>query len=288
MGQTFYKAHLPALRYAECWHVAKNPFEFLVAAFLKTIGVSISPPIASACPDNLIRIVPGAVAPVLMPLLKRRLQEAEELGIEDGIWYTNPAIGAVALVGTAFRLPDGNGALVCATVHITQNGMTTDKKSTASFVTELASGRVIDTTAGKRELDPPPLSQVYDRHRERLSLESDPIVRINSEEDLENLCLRNEKATYDFNIERGVFVPVTDAEEAALRAATPATSSENPAPAAKGVLDMLCWFSIGFGFFKLNDGDPNQAQLIFRWSLIGGGFLGLALLATVRHFQKAA
>lgn len=298
MGQTFYKVHLPALSYTECRNATKNPFEFLIAAALKTIGISIRPPIASACPENLIRVAPDSIAPVLTRLMKPQLEQARAMGIEDGIWYTNPTIGAVSVVGSAFRLADGGGVLLIAAVHITQNGITTDKKCQASFLTELSSGRIIATTAAKPELDAPPhieseylpratLADAFDRHRERLSMESEQIARINSEDDIEAFVLRNERAIYDFNVQRGVFVPVTAAEESALRSATPAEPSDDPPKSAKGLLDMLCWFSIGFGFFKLGDDAPNDAQLIFRWSLVVGGFVGLALLAVVRHFRQA-
>ena len=253
MSQTFYKVHLPALRYAECWNATKNPFEFLVAALLKTIGVSIPPPIASACPEHLTRVAPDTIAPVLAKMLKPKLNQARELGIDAGIWYTNPAIGAVSLVGSAFCLPDGNGALLIATVHITMNGVTTDKKCSASFMTQLSSGRVIVTTAAKPELDPPPhieceflpgatLSAALDRHRERLSMEGEQTLRVDSEDDLEHFCLQNEKSTYDFNIERGVFVPVTAAEETSLRTATPTAPSDDPAKTSKGILDMPAGF----------------------------------------------
>lgn len=229
--------------------------------------------------------------------MKPKLEQARALGIEDGIWYTLPAIGAASIVASVFRLPDGNGAFVLAAVHIIQNGMTIDKSCKASFVTQLSSGRVISTAPEKPDLSPPlhfeceflpraSLSAAFDRHRDRLSMSDEPPVPINSEDDMEDFCLRNEKAIFDVNVERGVMVPVTAAEEAALRAAITATSSDTTARSAKGILDMLCWFSIGFGFFKLNDGDPNDAQLIFRWSLIGGGFVGLAILAAVRHVRR--
>ncbi len=298
MGQTFYKIHLPALSYAECWKVAKNPVEFLIAATLKTIGVSFTPQLASTFPHRLIRVTPDSLDPVLARLLETRLEEARAIGIDDGIWYTCPAIGAASIVGSAFRLPDGCGALVIVAVHLTHNGITTDNRSRASFVTELANGRAIATSPEKPDLTPPPtveceympratLSVAFDRHRDRLSLTDERIVKIISEDDIEDFCIRNEKANCDYNVERGVFVPVTAAEEATLRAAMHTVSADTPVKSAKGLLDILCWLSIGFGVFKLGDDAPNDAQLIFRWSLVVGGFVGLALLAVVRHFRQA-
>jgi len=297
MSQTFYKVHLPALSYAHCWHAAKNPFEFLIAVVLKTVGVSFTPLFASACPERIIRVAPDSINPELTRLLKPKLEQARALGIEDGIWYTLPAIGAASIVSSVFRFHDGGGAFVLAAVHVTQNGITIDKSCKASFVTELSSGRVISTAPEKRDLSPPPhfeceylpratLSYAFDRHRDRLAICSEQLQRIDSEDDMEDFCLRSEKAIFDVNIERGVFVPVTAAEEAALRAATHATPGNGPTKSAKGVWDMLCWISIFSGIIQLNDGDPNDAQLIFRWSLIGGGFVGLVILATVRHFRR--
>ena len=104
---------------------------------------------------------------------------------------------------------------------------------------------------------------------------------------MEDFCLRNEKAIFEVNVERGVLVPVTAAEEATLRAATHATFGAGPTKSAKGKLDIVCWIFLVCGFFMLFDDAPNDAQLIFRWSLIGGGFLGLVSLAAVRHFRRA-
>jgi hypothetical protein len=297
MSQTFYKVHLPGLSYAELWRTSKNSFEFVIALLLRTLGASGPLGAATACPTHLTRVAPDSIEPELRQMLESKLQEARELGIDDGIWYRLPVIGALTTGGSAFRLPDGSGALVTAMFHITQNGTTIDKKSITSFATELSNGRVVITTLGNRLQDLPPfikceflpratLSAALNRHQERLSTEEEPIIRIDSEEEIEQFCLRIERAIFEFSVERGALVPVTVAEEAALRAATHATPGNGPTKSAKGVWDMLCWISIFSGIIQLNDGDPNDAQLIFRWSLIGGGIVGLVILATVRHFRR--
>ncbi|MFT5326149.1 MAG: hypothetical protein ACI8P0_004023 [Planctomycetaceae bacterium] len=297
MNQTFYKFHLPALSYGQCWHAAKNPFDFLCTVVFKTARISFTPLVASACPERIIRVAPGSINPELTQLLKPRLEQARAFGIEDGIWYTLPAIGAASIVASVFRLPDGSGAFVLAAAHITQNGITIDKGCKVSFVTQLSSGRIILTAPEKPDMSPPlhyeceylpraPLSMALDRHRDRLSMADERPVLLNSEDDMEDFSLRNEKAIFDVNIERGIFVPVTAAEEATLRAATHATPSDAPAKSTKGIMDILSWFSIAFGFIQLLNDNPNDAQLIFRWSLIGGGIVGLVILATVRHFRR--
>ncbi len=296
MALNYYRLNLSAISYGELRRLAKNWIEFGLAALFKTFRITLRQPFAQARPTHLMRIAPEAVSPVVQSMLKNPLDEARELGMEEGIWYSAPLIGSAENVVVARRMPDGEGVFDCTAFLAVQNGITIEKKVTTSFVTDLRNDRILQTAAGHNDIDFPPsfdreilrtrsLAKVLERHRDRLAMAGATAIRINSEDELEQIRLKAEQAIFDFNIEREVFVPLTESEVAQVKSQS---ASDGSAPSDAAVspsgywMNWTCWFSIGFGVFLLSDGPGNEAQNIFRGALVGGGVLGLIILAVIR------
>ena len=304
MQYTYYQFDASRLTLAELWRSCNNIFEFLIAIVCKLIRVNVAPAFGMARTDRLVRISSGAVPPFAQSRMTPLAEEAQTLGMTPGFYFTIPTVGAVE--GYSHPLRDGDGRIAMAIdfVRISVNTVV-NEKAAFYFLTKLRDGRYLVTSGSKREENGPPnhkrehlrsrpMPEVLQRHRERLAEQTAAPEPIMDDNQLELLMFQYEREILDYQIERGVFTPITENEVERLRSLPKAAPSAVPQDVGRQPKPLLhwvewaCWLTLLFGIYLFAKGDANQAQFVFRLVLVSAGLLGVIAFQIARLFRAKA
>ncbi len=302
MQYTYYKFDARRLTLAELWRSCNNPLEFLIAAFCKLIRVNVAPQFGIARTDRLVRIAAGAVPDFAKARLSPLIQQAEALGMVPGFYFTIPTAGAMEGYSFPMRNADGQFVLSIDCIRIAV-GTTVNDKATFYFSSKLHDGQYLITSGSKQEENMPsgyegryfpgrPMSEVLQLHQQRLSEQTTGVQTVADSEQLERRVFEYEQSVMEFQIDRGVFVPLPADEVQRLKsqprvADVPSVSSEPNSSAPRPQwLEWGSWLTLLFGIFLFSKGNANQAQLIFRLALIGVGLVGVILFQIARLLRN--
>lgn len=223
MVEVYYKTRLNRLRLGELWRMSPGPVTFLIAAAMRGLG---------ALPDNdlgvchirsVTRLGPEQVPEHVHARWEERLDACLDEGFELEFYYTVPFV-ARDMEGYAAALI-GDGGLVAAQLLHARQQQT--EESVLAFFTKLADGTYLITSSRRKQMEAPPGAHVerlpgkpagilLARHRRRVE-EAGDAVPIGAA-GLEPMVVEHNNAEVDFHVERGVYVPMSDYEVAALKA----------------------------------------------------------------------
>lgn len=301
-GTVYYQTDTRKLRYAEYWRMARNPFEFLIASMLKTLRIRLPMAFAFAGPGGARRIDPSTVSPEARQEIARIAEPLTGLGMHYLFSYTLQSVGAVESAAACFLSADGE--IVAQVIFVrTWTKLASDRKTQFALISQLADGRLLLTSGAKQELDGPKdvylaeslpgrsPAEVWERHRARLAEQRQSAIMFRDEREVGLLLKQNETRVAEFNIGRGVWMPITPADVERLRQA--ATQTAPPAvtrsTAFQGV-ELACWVALCLMLFLSSDGligpGPGLRGILFRASVIGGSLLLIGLIWLYRFLEN--
>ena len=291
----YYKALSTKLTHTEYRRIAKNPFELLVGIICKTLRLRFPQHFAFADASHFRRVDPQQVSEQARKRVQPVVDEALDAGLKYGFSYWLPSVGTVEGIAVAMYSDDGR---ICMTIIYvrTWTRLVDNEKVVSACVSWLADGQVLITCASRQELESPPnhfveehpdrpLSEVLARHRERLDETLQPATVIHSVDDLEQTLRNYEQDHFTFQIERGVYVPVTAAEaerlaRAAERLKPQASHPRLSANFGREVLFIL--MLIALLLILVRGPAANQVELTLRWVVGVGVIVGLTMVWLMR------
>ena len=209
--------------------------------------------------------------------------------------YWMPAVGTIEGAAAAFLSDDGRSVLLIAYAR-TWTKVAINEKAVFAFLSRLSNGTTVVTSGAKHDLDAPPhvsgeahpgrpMPEVYERHLTRLNNASSSAVTVHDPDQLEQLLREHEKKNFAFNIERGVYVPVSQRELARLQHLAAATP-EVPRPKAKQHfqgIEFVCWIALVVSLFMFTRDQPaSVAQAVFQLSILLAALAGIAIIWLIR------
>jgi hypothetical protein len=217
---TFYRLDNTRLSFREYWRW-KPGLPFLFLAVKKILGIRGGPGQIYARPEVVVPIgaddLPRKHRAALGPLVA----QAWTLGFELHFYYSVPTRGRVT--GAAAALTSADRLSLLLLIHSEPRNAPRPVPPAYAFYSFDADGPVLATSGGLPGLiEPPPefqvvrlrhgtLDQTWNRHAQRLSGNTDRLVPFPKEQVADTL-LRILQRHFDYNLGRGVWVPVPDSE----------------------------------------------------------------------------
>jgi hypothetical protein len=224
----YYKTDSRRISFREYWHLSRKR-GFLIAWLNKILGrrLNLTTGIPEPQPFRDKIVERESLSPLMLERFDQARADFQRLGFNE-FWL--------------FRSPISlTGGISCALLALHPAKTTTGKVIYAAFRTreqqvvtfqsELSDGTILSTTNKRRDFDPPPdaiveryigesAAGLWERHQKKLETlqPHNPPVRL---ADFSQLAAFEDKLiqrSFDDKIRRGIWVEMTDAEVAALRA----------------------------------------------------------------------
>ncbi|HUG67160.1 MAG TPA: hypothetical protein VMM76_05390 [Pirellulaceae bacterium] len=292
---TYYQLVSTRLSLREYRRISKNWLELVLGVCLKFLRIRTPMMFALADPGQFHRIAPHDLSVRARENIKPMADQALALNLKYLFSYALPTVGTIEGAAATFLSEDGRSILLIAYARA-WSGQTVDEKTAFAFVSRIENGNVIVTAGVKGDLDGPPhilseahpgnpMQVVFTRHVGRLSEAGSSIITVRGADQLEHLLREYEKENFAFNVERGVYVPVSNGEVARLKRLELATP-DVPPPAANRQfqrIEMICWIGLAVSLFLFTQGEPaNAAQAVFRLSILLAFGAGIAIVWLIR------
>ncbi len=292
---TYYQPITTKISLREYWRMSKGWGELILGVIFKFLRIRLPLSFAFADTRHFQRITPEQLSQRAREIIKPLADQALKLDLQYAFSYWLQTVGTIEGAAAAFLPKDGRCFLLIVYVR-TWNNVTIDEKTVFAFVSCLTDGNVLATAGAKGDLDTPPhilgealpgksMRDVYERHVERLNVTTSQIVAANSAEQLDPLLRNYEEENFAFNVNRGVYAPVSDVEVARLQRlvlVTPDSPKPKPKKALQGV-EMICWIALVVGLtLSMGDEPVNAAQAIFRFGALVVPLGGIAIIWLVR------
>lgn len=296
---TYYQPMTTRISLREYWRMSKGWGEFVLGIVFKLLRIRLPLTFAFADTRNFRRITPEELSVRARERIKPMADEALALELQYAFSYWLQTVGTIEGAAAAFLPADGRSFLLVVYVR-TWTNVTIDEKVAFAFVSLLSNGQAIVTARTKGDLDTPPhvigeamlgttMRQVYERHVVRINEAPAQIIITESAEQLEPLLRDYEEQNFAFQIDRGVYSPVSDAEVARLQRlvlATPDSPQPKPKKAFQG-LEMICWIALVAGLtLSLGDEPATVAQMMFRLGTLIVPLAGIAIIWLVRAVTR--
>jgi hypothetical protein len=222
----WYRVDIQALTYGEYWHLSPGVLVFLIAAVRKFLGSALRINFRVAHPRLYRFLEADEVPPDVHRRLCRLAEQAVQEGFEPQLFAEAPRLESHRACFGHFLLGD-DGRVAITIAHFRNQGTTQTAPQVASI---LEDGLIVSTTAYYSLLLPPDVESVLlpgaslevllRKHCRRLSRHEEAgryAVRIKPAQ-LQGLIREREQVTFDFHLNRGVLVPMTEDEIAAAQA----------------------------------------------------------------------
>ncbi|MBO0698705.1 MAG: hypothetical protein J2P46_09945 [Zavarzinella sp.] len=146
----------------------------------------------------------------------------EKLGFVPGFAYSIEPYGSQEAHGLVFRHKDGTGGASIAYARHVRNDTETET-TVFGFNTPLKDDTYLMTSGNKRLMNKPAHfrvefmpghspKEVWERHLDRLDSVTETPRKIKTDDDLERIVLYCENDETEFNLDRGVYVPMSRSE----------------------------------------------------------------------------
>lgn len=241
------------------------------------------------------RIAPQDLSVRARECIKPVADQALALNLKYAFSYWLPTVGTIEGAAATFFSEDGRSVLLIVYAR-TWTQVVVDEKVVFAFMSRLTDGTALVTTGSKGDLDSPPhilgeihagkpMPEVQERHLARLNSSSSSVVTVYDANQLEEMLREYEKENFAFNVERGVYVPVSDGELVRLQRLAVATP-DVPKPKAKQRyqgIEMFCWIGLAVSLFMFSRNQPaNAAQAVFRAGTLLAAVGGIAIIWLIR------
>ena len=233
----YYRTDILRLSWAEMWRIAPTFRVFLRGAIFRCLNLRSAPRWGIA--HDAVRFIdPQTIPDDAVNRLKSVVDAGDPLGFRPSVWSTLDTIGPVA--GYSVAMLDSSGAMYAGGAWVRLAFRTPPRGELAfSAVSKLADGRFIMTGSSRKRLDKPSgfqvlhlpgqgFCEIVKKHQEQLSdIRGEDIVR------LDNVSLREtiREATHrfqDFNIQRGLWSPLSAEQVAAILSRQPGGRVQGP------------------------------------------------------------
>lgn len=226
MATIWYKIDNTKLTNAELRRLQPNLVAYTIARLAKACGWRFRPRVAY---PRLERLDVQEFADLPRPArraLRDTLADAEDLGFRLAFAYDIECLGDA--YGCTTTLVNANRTILLQSAWVrVRIGPTVGAKSAAAVISKLEDGHYLSTSNVARQFDPWPglkvdhcvgatVPKLVQHHMQRLTAEARAVVSLDDEA-LRRCVLELHQRAADWNISRGVWVPLTDAEFARLR-----------------------------------------------------------------------
>lgn len=282
------------LSVAETWRIVRNPLVFAVAMIYKALGIR-SRPVFAFGPE--LRLFDRAELPEhIRASAEPRIQEALAAGFIWQFTYYPPSVGCGATLVHALLSGDGSVALVVSQAR-TWVGLTVREELATTLVSRLSDTEYLTTTTAPRRLETPErkaeywprfsLSQLRERHQQRLSESGKSPLAWNSASELEASIRQRERKAIEHYKQRKLCVQITPAE---YRDLLQVAQNGRPIPVAKPkplamqVLEWLFCVVLATGAILL----WQTWQGVLGWSFIVIGVVSLVVVNLVYRSRESS
>jgi hypothetical protein len=215
------------LTFAELWRMHRRLPVFLLACRNKIFG--IRPPTRHAIyhEETVVTVPAEEIAPPAWRALRPRAEAFEQLGAELVFYHTVRSTPNVMGYAATLLPPERNAVIVVtwSRARIGKGPGTED--GSCVVLSQLEDGRFLNTTDRVARFNPPPLfvvqrcrgataEELLDRHQEALAAAAVPAVPVADTEHAKQVLVDGKRANFAWHISRGVWVPLTREELAAL------------------------------------------------------------------------
>lgn len=290
----YYEMDSSKLTFREYWRMSTGLFEFFIAAVVRILRLHISFKLAFANTTCLQLISPDQVPDAARKPLRGIVDHAQGLGLGYEFTYVLPTVGNIQGVGAVMCNEARDTVMIIVFVRSWVNNVHQEKLR-YGLVTQLENGTVLVTSGSPRDLEAPAnlviesypkreMQWVLQRHQARLAGSNSPATEFGKSESLESAIRRYEAAVFNYQIERGVYIPVDLAKLERMHAeSTPPPTDSKPAVSSHGMLDIVFIVMVGLSvFFYWKEPHANIQQQIFRWSMAAIGVIGITVLWITR------
>ncbi|MBI2478423.1 MAG: hypothetical protein HYV60_07220 [Planctomycetia bacterium] len=292
---TYYQPLTTKLNLREYRRISKNWVELVLGVCLKFLRIRIRMSFAFADSGHFQRLTPHDLSARAREKIKPIADQALALNLKYAFSYWLPTVGTIEGAAATFLSEDGRSILLIVYAR-TWTQVVVDERAVFAFVSHLTNGNAIATSNAKGDLDTPPhvlgeshqgmqMPELFTRHLERVHAAGSSVVPIYDANQLEQVLRKYEAENFSFNVERGVYVPVGEAELARLQRLAVATP-EAPKLKAKQKFqgfEMFCWITLAISLFMFaGDRPANAAQSIFRLSILLSAGAGVAIIWLIR------
>jgi len=210
------------LTFGEYWRW-KPGLTFLFLACRKLLGLPLRPSVAVPAAPSLVEVDPGAQAPELVRALHEAVTACEARGRVLQLWYTVPTIGAHVGLGVGMVSRDRLSVAIAAASQ-TRDGASRDV--VLGLASRVRDGRFLTTGPGKSLFDPPPeveartlrgrsYAELLDAHDKLVARRAGDLILF---EQAREVILELQGLQLQANMRRGLYVPASAEEVAALEA----------------------------------------------------------------------
>jgi len=222
---TLYRLDSTKVSFQEYWQWRPG-LPFMFSAFRKLLRIQNGFDVCFPRPEKLLLIDQNALPPRHQAAFGPLLAQLETLDFKFEFFYSVPFIGQITGMGATLTSTDNLSLALLA--HSEPKNAIRPVPPAYGFNSFEASGIILATSGGLPGLlGPEPevqrirfrhcaLDQVYERHVERLSSVSPKLLPLQSE-DVSTMLLLCMQRTFDYNVERGAYIPLTEGEAVELR-----------------------------------------------------------------------
>ena len=222
MTTNYYKTCTHKLTFAELWQLSGSLWQFVLAVSLKICRWPIQMNFALGWNGQLVRKTWEEIPEHARQQLRPIARQCKALGIHRGFFYSLPMVGGMETYCMALR-SESEPIVVTAVYNRHWTGATIIEKIMCLCTSGLSNGQVIVTTGSKKELNSPQefdvayyptrtLPELMAAHRVRLAVVPAQPLLIRDYYALERFITNNEQRSIQFQIDRGLFTPIAEAE----------------------------------------------------------------------------
>lgn len=285
-----YRVVLWRLTYVECWRIAPNPLSFVLLALFKTLRVPVATVSAVTYPARLDLVDIHEIPPYVLDRWRPALDACPDLGLRTKFCQRVPVLGRAENFNMVLVRDDGeftvsltferyivqNRERIYVTTNIAsrlnddRRAVTTDNRRAVALLPDV----VTQAVTGR---SPP---EMVAAHRDWLAANALTVIPV-PEASLERTILARLQATFDRNVERGLYVRISESDYEKL--AQQSSRGLRPPSRAWQVLSKIefsLWLVlVAVGVYSIVSG----GHLIGGPKLFGAGvtvvFFGLFVLA---------
>jgi len=216
----FYCVDNTKLSFREYWRWRRG-IPFLLLALRKILGIRKSSGQCYKRPEALVPIDPDDLPDRHRSVLGPLTAQSAILGFELQFFYSVPSVGRVT--GAAAALTSSDRSSLLLLIHSTPKNSLRPVQPAYTFYSCAAEGPILATSGGLPGLIGAapevkvlrirhgPLDQTWQRHSARIRAENGRLVPFSAEH-VADWVLRMLQRHFDYNVTRGVLVPVPEVE----------------------------------------------------------------------------
>jgi hypothetical protein len=223
--RVYFRTNITRMTFRELWGISSRLSVFLHGCVRKIVGVP--PPLRHAhLHEDEIRVTPVEhVSDVALRALTPFVEEFERLGARFAFYHTVSGTGPLEGCAAVLLPAERNAVISVTWARSRPSGPGVQAACVVS--SHLRDGCFLGTSNRNRRFDVPPEfrivrcadatpSELLHLHQERLAETEVPALPVEDEEQAQEALLRSKRRNFEWNVQRGVWVPLTAEERVRL------------------------------------------------------------------------